>query len=243
MIIIPAIDLHLGQVVRLKKGKFDEVSVYGKDPSAMARSFAEAGAERIHVVDLDGSVKGKGMNLQAIEKICSAVDVEVELGGGIRTIEDAQRVFDLGVGYAILGTVTAKDPKTTEDILNAFPGRVAIGIDALDGRVAVQGWKELTTQSATELARHYEQFAPAFIVYTDISRDGMLTGPNVDATSALAREVKTPVVASGGVSGMDDIHALLNVGNLFGAIVGKAIYEGRVDVKEAVLLSKAARFS
>lgn len=243
MIIIPAIDLHHGQVVRLKKGSFDEVRVYSTDPAGIARSFAEAGAGRIHVVDLDGSVEGRAINSEAIKVICAAVPVDVELGGGIRTLDDAKRAFDLGVGYVILGTVTAKDPRTAEEILQAFPGRAAIGIDALEGKVAVQGWKELTGKNAIDLAHHYEQFAPAFIVYTDISRDGMLTGPNVEATAELAREVKTPVVASGGVSGMDDIKALLKAGGLFGAIVGKAIYEGRVDVKEAVRLSQAGRFS
>jgi len=237
MIIIPAIDLHKGQVVRLKKGRFEEVTVYSQDPSGIAKSFANAGAKRIHVVDLDGSVAGRGMNVQAIKAICSAVDVEVELGGGIRTIDDARRAFELGVSYVILGTVVAKDPETSEAILKAFPGRVGIGIDALGGKVAVKGWKEITEQRAVDLARHYEQCGPAFIVYTDISRDGMLTGPNIDATAALAAEVKTPVIASGGVSSMDDLKALLQVEVLYGAIVGKAIYEGRVDVHEAVRLS------
>jgi phosphoribosylformimino-5-aminoimidazole carboxamide ribotide isomerase len=243
MIIIPAIDLHEGQVVRLKKGKFDEVTVYSQVPADVAKSFADAGAKRIHVVDLDGSVAGKGMNLQAIKSICSAVPVEVELGGGIRNLDDARRVFDLGVGYVILGTVVAKDPKTAEAIISACPGKVGIGIDALEGKVAVQGWKELTGQTVVDLARHYEEFNPAFIVYTDISRDGMLSGPNIVATVALAAEVKTPVVASGGVSSMDDIKALLQARGLYGAIVGKAIYEGRVDVKEAVRMSLDAQFS
>ncbi|HPI92641.1 MAG TPA: 1-(5-phosphoribosyl)-5-[(5-phosphoribosylamino)methylideneamino]imidazole-4-carboxamide isomerase [Deltaproteobacteria bacterium] len=238
MIVIPAIDLHQGQVVRLKKGRFDEVTVYGSNPAEIARSFQGAGARRIHVVDLDGSVAGKGMNARAIAEICSAVDAEVELGGGIRTVENAAQAFDLGVSYVILGTVTARDPGTTERILEAFPGKVGIGIDALDGSVAVQGWKELTSKTASELALYYERFGPAFIVYTDISRDGMLTGPNIEATTALAGEVKTPVVASGGVSSMDDIRALLAAGGLFGAIVGKAIYEGRVDVAEAVRLCR-----
>ena len=238
MIIIPAIDLHHGQVVRLKKGRFDEVTVYGTDPAAVARSFQEAGAGRIHVVDLDGSVAGAGMNRKAIAEICAAVEVEVELGGGIRTLEDAAHAFDLGVSYAILGTVTARDPHMAEAILKAFPGRIAIGIDALDGTVAVEGWKELTSRTALELALHFERFNPAFIVFTDISRDGMLTGPNIEATSALAAAVKTPVVASGGVSGMDDIRALLAAGGLYGAIVGKAVYEGRVHVAEAVRLCR-----
>jgi phosphoribosylformimino-5-aminoimidazole carboxamide ribotide isomerase len=243
MIIIPAIDLHQGQVVRLKKGKFDEVTVYSRFPADVAKAFADAGAKRIHVVDLDGSVAGKGMNVKAISSICSAVGVEVELGGGIRSLDDARRTFDLGIRYVILGTLVAKDPKTAEAIIGAFPGKVGIGIDALEGKVAVQGWKELTSQTAVDLARHYEQFNPSFIVYTDISRDGMLTGPNIEATAALAAEVRTPVVASGGVGSMDDIRALLKAGNLYGAIVGKAIYEGHVDVKMAVQLSLAARSS
>lgn len=238
MIIIPAIDLHQGQVVRLKRGRFEDVTVYGSNPADTARAFRDAGALRIHVVDLDGSVAGRGVNMNAIASICSAVDIEVELGGGIRTTGDASRAFDLGVTYVILGTVTARDPDAAADILEAFPNHVGIGIDAIDGRVAVQGWMEITEKTALELASHYEKFNPAFIVYTDISRDGMLTGPNVEATAALAQAVKTPVVASGGVSSMDDIRALLGVGNLFGAIVGKAVYEGRVDVMEAVRLSR-----
>ena len=243
MIIIPAIDLHQGQVVRLKKGKFDEVTVYSRFPADVAKAFADAGAKRIHVVDLDGSVAGKGMNVQAISSICSAVGVEVELGGGIRSLDDARRTFDLGISYVILGTVVAKDPKTAEGIISACPGKVGIGIDALEGKVAVQGWKELTSQTAVDLARHYESFNPAFIVYTDISRDGMLTGPNIAATVALAAGVRTPVVASGGVGSMNDISALLQAEGLYGAIVGKAIYEGRVDVRQAVQLSLAARSS
>ncbi|HVN72060.1 MAG TPA: 1-(5-phosphoribosyl)-5-[(5-phosphoribosylamino)methylideneamino]imidazole-4-carboxamide isomerase [Desulfomonilia bacterium] len=237
MIIIPAIDLHKGQVVRLKKGKFDEVTVYSQNPAVVAFAFADAGAARIHVVDLDGSVAGRGMNVQAIKEICSAVDVAVELGGGIRTTDDARRMLDLGVSYVILGTVIVKDPGTAQDILKAFPEKVGIGIDAIDGKVAVQGWKEITEQTAIDLARHYEEFNPAFIVYTDISRDGMLTGPNIEATTALASETDIPVIASGGVGSMDDIRALLQVGCLFGAIVGKAVYEGRVDVHEAVRLT------
>jgi len=237
VIVIPAIDLHQGQVVRLKKGLFEEVTVYSQVPGEVAKSFVDAGAKRIHVVDLDGSVAGKGMNLAAVSAICSAVDVEVELGGGIRSIEDARRMFDLGIAYVILGTIVVKDPGAAGRILESFPGRVGIGIDALNGKVAVGGWKELTDSTALALAHHFEPFNPAFIVYTDISRDGMLTGPNIEATAALAGGTITPVVASGGVSGMDDIRELLKVTGLFGAIVGKAIYEGRVDLKEAVLLT------
>lgn len=238
MIIIPAIDLHQGKVVRLKKGVFEEVTVYSENAGEVARSFAEAGARRIHVVDLDGSVEGRGMNIQAISAICSAVDVAIELGGGIRSAEDAQRMFDLGVTYVILGTIAVKDPQAAARIIERFPGQVGIGIDALNGKVAVQGWKEVTEETATGVAAYFEKFDPAFIVYTDISRDGMLAGPNIDATGELAQQIKTPVIASGGVSSMDDIRSLVKVPGLFGAIVGKAVYEGRVDLREAISLTR-----
>ena len=234
MIVIPAIDLHEGQVVRLKKGAFDEVTRYSRDPAEVARSFEDAGARRIHVVDLDGSVKGHGVNLKAIESICSSVGVEVELGGGIRTIDDAKRAFDLGVGYVILGTVVAENPAAAREILSEFPGRVGIGIDALKGRVATRGWKEVTSQTAVDLAKGYEQSTPAFVVYTDIDRDGMLTGPNIDATREMVRRVSIPVVASGGVSSMEDIRALRKIHGLMGVITGKAVYEGRIDLKKAI---------
>ncbi|HPC46427.1 MAG TPA: 1-(5-phosphoribosyl)-5-[(5-phosphoribosylamino)methylideneamino]imidazole-4-carboxamide isomerase [Deltaproteobacteria bacterium] len=240
MIVIPAIDLHGGRVVRLKRGDFREVTVYSEDPAAVARGFEESGAGRIHVVDLDGSVVGRGVNLGAVEAIRAAVRIPVELGGGIRRVEDAAYAFDLGVDYVILGTVTARNPEMASKIIRTFPGRVGIGLDALDGKVAVAGWKELTETTAIELARHYETFGPAFIVYTDISRDGMLSGVNAGATHTLARAVATPVIASGGVSGLDDIRMLAEAGSVHGVIVGKAIYEGRIDVKEAVDLARRA---
>ncbi len=234
MIIIPAIDLHAGKVVRLKKGRFDEVTTYSHDPAEVARSFQEAGARRIHVVDLDGSLQGRGINMQAIAAVCEAVDVEVELGGGIRSGDAAERAFDLGVAYVILGTMVVKDPAGSHVILRRFPGRVALGIDADQGRVAVQGWTEVTGRTALELAREYEEDTPAFIVYTDIARDGMLTGPNIKATAELARAVTTPVVASGGVSSVADLAALAGIPEIFGAITGKALYEGRIDLKHAI---------
>ena len=238
MIVIPAIDLHEGKVVRLKKGAFDDVTCYSSVPADVAKAFQDAGAERIHVVDLDGSVKGEGVNVPAIESICAAVRVEVELGGGIRTIRDARRVFDLGVRYVILGTITAEQPEAAREILAAFPGRVGIGIDALKGRVATRGWKEITEKTAVSLAREYEASGPAFVVYTDIDRDGMLTGPNVQATAEMARQVKIPVVASGGVSSLQDIEALREVGGLFGVITGKALYEGKLDLEQAIARCK-----
>ncbi|HPJ94023.1 MAG TPA: 1-(5-phosphoribosyl)-5-[(5-phosphoribosylamino)methylideneamino]imidazole-4-carboxamide isomerase [Deltaproteobacteria bacterium] len=234
MIVIPAIDLHEGNVVRLKKGVFDDVTCYSKDPAEVALAFKDAGAKRIHVVDLDGSVEGKGVNTSAIASICASAGVEVELGGGIRSIDDARRVFDLGVTYAILGTMVVKDPDTAKEIIRRFPGKVAIGIDALKGRVAVHGWKEVTDRTALALAKDFEEVSPAFVVYTDIDRDGMLTGPNIDETRTMAEGVNIPVVASGGVSSTEDLITLSGIPKLMGAITGKALYEGKIDLKQAI---------
>jgi phosphoribosylformimino-5-aminoimidazole carboxamide ribotide isomerase len=234
MIVIPAIDLHQGNVVRLKKGVFEDVTQYSTDPAEVARAFADAGAKRIHVVDLDGSVKGAGVNTSAIASICAACGIEVELGGGIRSLKDAGTVFDLGVTYAILGTVVVKDPNAAKEIIRAFPGKVAIGIDALKGKVAIRGWKEVTETTAVSLAKVYEEDHPAFIVYTDIDRDGMLTGPNIEETRAMAEQVSIPVVASGGVSSLEDLIALTEIPQLMGGITGKAIYEGKIDLKRAI---------
>jgi phosphoribosylformimino-5-aminoimidazole carboxamide ribotide isomerase len=235
MIVIPAIDLHEGSVVRLRKGVFEDVTYYSSVPADVAQSFLDAGARRIHVVDLDGSLKGQGVNTKAIEAICKVPGIEVELGGGIRSAEDAGRAFDLGVAYVILGTITATMPEKAKEIILQFPGKVGIGIDALKGLVAVRGWKEITGQKAVALAREFEPVSPAFVVYTDIDRDGMLTGPNIEATAEMVRSVRIPVVASGGVSSMDDILALRGIPGLMGAITGKAVYEGLLDVKAAVL--------
>jgi phosphoribosylformimino-5-aminoimidazole carboxamide ribotide isomerase len=234
MIIIPAIDLHHGKVVRLKKGDFNAITIYSDSVASIAGSFEEAGAKRIHVVDLDGSLEGRRINADSIKAICDAVKVEVELGGGIRTLADADEAFGLGVSYIILGTVIIRDPDAAKKILNAFPGKAALGIDARDGKVATSGWTETSTRDALEVAREFEQLNPAFIVYTDISRDGMLTGPNIEATKMLATSVKTPVVASGGISGMEDLIELNKIKGLFGAITGKALYEGRLDLRQAI---------
>ncbi len=236
MIVIPAIDLHEGNVVRLRKGAFDDVTRYSSVPADVAKEFRDAGAERIHVVDLDGSVRGEGVNMKAVESICRESNVEVELGGGIRNIEHAKAAFDLGVRYVILGTITATAPDEAKKIISAFPGRVGIGIDALKGLVAVRGWKEITHKTAVSLAREYEDAGPAFLVYTDIDRDGMLTGPNIEAVSEMVHGVKIPVVASGGVSSLEDIAGLREIEGLMGAITGKAIYEGRIDLRSAIEL-------
>jgi phosphoribosylformimino-5-aminoimidazole carboxamide ribotide isomerase len=235
MIVIPAIDLHEGNVVRLRKGAFEDVTQYSTVPADVAKSFRDAGATRIHVVDLDGSLKGQGVNIKAIESICRATGVEVELGGGIRSDDDADRAFDLGVSYVILGTIVATMPEKAKEIILEFPGKVGIGIDALKGFVAVRGWKEITQQKAVALAKEFEAVKPAFLVYTDIDRDGMLTGPNIETTAEMVRSVNIPVVASGGVSSMNDIRALKGIPGLMGAITGKAVYEGLLDVRAAVL--------
>lgn len=241
MMVIPAIDLHEGQVVRLKQGAFDAVTYYSTNPAEVARAFEEAGATRIHVVDLDGSLKGRGVNLKAIADICAACHAQVELGGGIRSVDDARRAFDLGVSYIILGTIVAKDPEAAKEILKAFPDKTGIGIDALNGKVAIGGWKEVTDKSAFELAAEYTPFKPAFVVYTDISRDGMLTGPNIETTAAMAASVDMPVIASGGVASLEDLKALCAIPGLFGAITGKAVYEGRFTVQEAIELIGGAK--
>lgn len=238
MIVIPAIDLHEGNVVRLKKGAFEDITRYSSVPADVAREFRDAGAARIHVVDLDGSVKGEGVNTKAIESICRASNVEVELGGGIRSVDHAKAAFDLGVTYVILGTITAAAPEEAKEIISSFPGRVGIGIDALKGYVAVRGWKEITEKTAVSLAREYEEAGPAFLVYTDIDRDGMLAGPNLEAMAEMVRSVNIPVVASGGVSSIGDIAALKGIAGLMGVITGKAIYEGRIDLRRAVELCR-----
>jgi phosphoribosylformimino-5-aminoimidazole carboxamide ribotide isomerase len=236
VIVIPAIDLHKGKVVRLKKGDFNEVTIYSDSVASIAKSFEDAGAKRIHVVDLDGSLEGKRINAESIMAICSAVKCEVELGGGIRSVIDVQEAFSLGVKFVILGTVIINNPEAAKEILVKYPGRAALGIDARDGKVATAGWTETSTKRALDVAIEYEALKPAFIVYTDISRDGMLTGPNIEATAAIAGAVKTPVVASGGVSSLEDLIELNKIDGLFGAITGKAIYEGRLDLKQALKL-------
>ena len=232
----PAIDLKGGQVVRLKRGEMDQATIYADDPAAQARRFIEAGFAWVHMVDLDGAFAGKPANAAAVRAIIAAVPgARLQLGGGIRTMATAEAWLAAGVSRIILGSAAVKDPDFARAACRAFPGRVALGIDARDGMVATEGWAETSDVSATDLARRFEDSGAAAVIYTDIARDGMLTGVNVTATAALARAVRLPVIASGGVAGVEDITALRAEGaGIEGAILGRALYDGRIEPKVAL---------
>lgn len=240
MIIIPAIDIRGGRCVRLLQGDFRRETVYSGDPVEVARRWAGAGAERIHIVDLDGSREGRPVNDAVIRRILSAVDVPVELGGGIRDLATVDTYLGLGVRWVILGTAALKNRGFVVEACRRHPGRVILGIDAKDGKVAVEGWTEATGADALEVAKRYEGLGLAALVYTDISRDGMETGVNVPATERLARSAGIPVIASGGVAGIGDIERLLTVAasGILGVITGKALYTGALDLAEAIARTK-----
>jgi phosphoribosylformimino-5-aminoimidazole carboxamide ribotide isomerase len=232
--VIPAIDLKGGQCVRLRQGRADEVTVYGEDPVAMAAHWVSEGAGYLHVVDLDGAFEGRPVHCDIIRRIVEAVPVPVQTGGGLRTDEDLARVLDTGVDRAILGTRAFADPDGLRRAVAAHAGRVAVGIDARDGRVQVKGWTETTDESATDLARQAAEMGVQTIVYTDTATDGMLQGTNIAAMDEVCRAVSCNVVASGGISSVADMTGLRALGheNLVGAIVGKALYEGRITLRE-----------
>jgi phosphoribosylformimino-5-aminoimidazole carboxamide ribotide isomerase len=232
----PAIDLKGGQVVRLMRGEMERATVYSPDPAAQARGFAEAGFAWVHVVDLDGAFAGRPANAEAVRAILAAVPgAKVQLGGGIRSMAVAEAWLAAGVARIILGSAAVKDPGFAREACRAFPGRVALGIDAKDGMVATEGWAEVSDIPAVDLARRFEDAGAAAIVTTDIARDGMLSGVNVAATAALARAVAVPVIASGGVAGVADILALREAkAGIAGAILGRALYEGRLSPAEAL---------
>ena len=237
MILYPAIDLKDGACVRLYKGEMTRATVFNDDPAAQARAFAAAGCEWLHLVDLNGAFAGQPVNGAAVEAILAGVDVPCQLGGGIRDMATIEAWLDKGLARVILGTVAVRDPDLVKAAAKAHPGKVAVGIDARDGMVAVEGWAETTDLSATDLARRFEDAGVAAIIYTDIDRDGAMQGPNVAATAALARAVSIPVIASGGVSSMDDLRALKDCGApLDGAISGRALYDGRIEVAAAAAL-------
>ena len=234
MLIIPAIDIKEGRCVRLCQGVMSEETEYSKDPSGVAKRWAHEGAELIHIVDLDAAMEGMPKNLLAIEKIASAVNVPLQIGGGIRNEKTAERYLEIkGVARVIIGTLALSEPHVVESLAKRYPGRIAIGIDAKDGFVAIRGWVEVTKTKAADLAKRFEHMGIAAIIYTDISRDGMLEGPNVPATKQLVDTVNIPVIASGGVSKIDDIAALKKI-KAIGAIVGKALYSGAIDLREAI---------
>lgn len=238
MFMFPAIDLKDGACVRLKLGLMDEATVFNTDPAAQAVAFATAGAEWIHVVDLNGAFAGKPVNAAAVAAILNAVSVPVQLGGGIRDLATIESWLEQGVRRVILGTVALKDPDLVKDACRRFPGRVAVGIDAKGGKVAVEGWAETADITVLDLARKFEDAGVAALIYTDIDRDGVLAGPNVAATAALAAATRIPVIASGGVSSLDDLRALKTVPGLEGVISGRALYDGRIDLAAAIALLK-----
>jgi phosphoribosylformimino-5-aminoimidazole carboxamide ribotide isomerase len=238
MILFPAIDLKDGACVRLKLGEMDQATVFNRDPADQARSFAAAGCQWIHVVDLNGAFAGKPVNGDAVRAILAAVEVPLQLGGGIRDMATIAAWLEAGVTRVILGTVALKDPALVREACRRYPGRVAVGIDARGGRVAVEGWAETSDITAVELALRFEDAGAAAIIYTDIDRDGILAGPNVEATAALAERLSTPVIASGGVSSLDDLKALKAhaASGIAGVISGRALYDGRIDLKAALEL-------
>jgi len=240
MIILPAIDLKEGKCVRLEQGLMEKDTVYSDDPAAQAKVWQDQGGELLHIVDLDGAFAGVPKNKEAIRAIVEALDIPTELGGGIRDLETIEAYLELGVGRVILGTVAKENPALVQEACNRFPGKIVVGIDAKDGLVAVRGWADVTEKKATELAQEMEGFGVEAIIYTDIARDGMMQGPNIEATKALAESISIPVIASGGVSSLDDIRNLLAIeaSGVNGVITGKAIYSGALDLREAVKLTK-----
>jgi len=242
MIIIPAIDIKGGRCVRLLQGRMDAETVYSDDPSAMARRWEDGGAGRLHVVDLDGAVEKQPKNLPQIRAIIDSVGIPVQVGGGIRDMETIRMYLESGVDRVVIGTEAIRNPDLVKQACQAYPDRIVVGIDARAGRVAIEGWTETTDASAVELARQFEDSGVAAINFTDIERDGMRTGPNIEETRRLAESVAIPVVASGGVSSLDDIKALLPLApsGVVGVIIGKALYDGNVDLPEAVRLINAS---
>lgn len=240
MLVIPAIDLKGGKCVRLKQGRMSEETLYSESPGKTALSWYEQGAERLHLVDLDGAVGGKPANRDAVRQILESVPIPVQLGGGIRNMATLEAYLELGVTWAILGTVAIKDPSFAEKACAAFPGRIILAIDAVNNLVAVEGWTEATKLRAADLAYAFEGKGISAIVYTDIERDGMGTGPNLRATEAFARDVEVPVIASGGISGIEDVRKItaLSGAGIVGMITGRALYEGKLDLKEAVKIAR-----
>lgn len=243
MIVIPAIDLKEGKCVRLEQGLMERDTVFNDNPGDQARIWEAQGAELLHIVDLDGAFAGEPKNRSAIEAIVAAIGIPTQLGGGIRDLATIEAYLALGIGRVIIGTAAQRNPELVREACRKFPGKIVVGIDAKNGMVAVQGWAEMTDVTAVELAKKFEGFGVAAIIYTDISRDGMMQGPNLDATRALAEAISIPVIASGGVSRLSDIENLLTIEScgISGVITGKAIYSGALDLAEAIALTKSRK--
>ena len=243
MILFPAIDLKGGACVRLEQGDMARATVFNRDPAAQARAFEQQGFEHLHVVDLDGAFAGKPVNATAVDAILRAIKVPLQLGGGVRDMATVEGWLGKGVSRVIIGTAAVRDPAFVKQVAKKFPGRVAVGLDARDGKVAVAGWAETSQLSALEIARRFEDAGVVAIIYTDIARDGLLKGLNLDATIALAEAVDIPVIASGGLASLDDVKALLQprAKKLAGAIAGRALYDGRLDPAAALALIRASQ--
>lgn len=241
MLIIPAIDLKDGHCVRLKQGVMENATVFSENPGKMAAHWLDHGARRLHLVDLNGAFAGKPKNKAAIREIVRSVDdqIPIQLGGGIRDLDTIESYLDEGITYIIIGTAAVKIPGFLHDACNAFPGHILVGLDAKNGKVAVDGWSKVTGHDVIDLALKFEDYGVEAIIYTDISRDGMLTGVNINATVNLARELSIPVIASGGITNLDDVQTLCNIESegVIGAITGRAIYEGSLDFKAAQVLA------
>jgi phosphoribosylformimino-5-aminoimidazole carboxamide ribotide isomerase len=237
MLIIPAIDLKDGRCVRLQQGDMDSATVFSDNPVAMARHWAEQGARRLHIVDLNGAVAGKPKNEKVIREMIAAVgdSLPIQLGGGIRDLDTIESYIDAGVAYVIIGTAAVKNPGFLHDACYAFPGHIIVGLDAKEGKVAVEGWSKMTGHDVIDLGKKFEDFGVEALVYTDIGRDGMLTGVNVEATLKLAQAIRTPIIASGGLNSVKDVQAVCRLvpEGIVGAIAGRALYEGKLDFKKA----------
>lgn len=243
MILFPAIDLKNGQCVRLEQGDMARATVFNLDPTAQASAFAAQGFEYLHVVDLDGAFAGKPVNAEAVERMLKAVTMPVQLGGGIRDLKTVEAWLSKGVARVIIGTAAVRNPAFVKEAAKAFPERVAVGLDARDGKVAVEGWAETSEVTALEIAQRFEDAGVAAIIFTDIARDGLLKGLNLDATIAIAESISIPVIASGGFASIEDVKALLapRASKLAGAIAGRALYDGRIDPAQALKLLRDAR--